>query len=186
MKRRTVLQSALGAAGLAALPAWAQAQFPGPREKELREIAAAVLPESLGRKGTDAVADQFTRWVRDYKPGAEMGAGYGVTRIHRKPASPAGTYAAQLQQLSSAVTTGTLAARRQAIAASMKSVGVRDIGNIPDGRHIASDLMTFFFQSPEANDLAYDAAVGKDQCRGIADSAPAPKPRKGGNPRAAL
>ena len=186
MKRRTILQSALGAAGLASLPAWAQTGFPGPRTRELREIAAAVLPESIGRKSSDAVADQFIRWVRDYQPGAEMGGGYGITRINSKPASPAGTYIVQLEQLSASVTTGTLTGKRQAIAASMQAAGVKELGNIPDGRHIASDLMTFFFQSPEANDLAYEAAVGKDQCRTIADSAQAPRPRKGGNRRAAL
>ena len=186
MKRRTVLRSALGAAGLASLPAWAQAGFPGQREKELREIAAAVLPESIGRAATDAVAGQFIRWVRDYQPGAEMGGGYGITRINRKPASPAGTYTAQLEQLSASVTTGTLSSKRQAIATSMRAAGVKELGNIPDGRHIAGDLMTFYFQSPEANDLAYEAAVGKDQCRTIADSAQEPRPRKGGNRRAAL
>ena len=187
MRRRTVLQSALGAAGLASFPAWAQAAFPGRWEKELKALAAVVLPESLGRQASDAVAGRFIRWVRDYKPGAEMGAGYGVTRIQRKPASPAAAYMAQLEQLGPALGAGASASRRKAIAESVKSAGVRDIGQIPGGQHIAGDLMTFYFQSPEANDLAYYAAVGKDQCRNIADSAERPKAlRKGGNRRAAL
>ncbi len=121
MRRRTVLQSALGAAGLGSLPAWAQAGFPGNREKELKELAAVVLPASLGRKATDAVADQFVRWVREYKPGAEMGPGYGNTRIRRTPASPAATYMAQLEQLAPAMT-------RSAIGDAIKKAGVRDLG----------------------------------------------------------
>lgn len=181
MRRRTVLKSALGAAGLASLPALAQAPFPANREKEFKELAAAVLPESLGRKGTDAAAGRFLRWLREYKPGAEMGPGYGVTGIRRKPASPAATYMAQLERLSPVLSAGPLAARRTAIAESINAAGVRDIGQVPTGQHLATDIMTHYFQSVEANDLAYDAAVGKDQCRTIADSAQQPKPlRRGG------
>ena len=113
MRRRTVLQSALGAAGLASLapmPGWAQGIFPGKRERELKELAATVLPESLGRKGSDAVADRFIRWVREYKAGAEMGPGYGVTRIQHKAASPAAGYISQLEQMSPILSAGTLAA----------------------------------------------------------------------------
>jgi hypothetical protein len=170
MRRRTVLQSALGAAGLGSLPAWAQAAFPGNRDKELKELAAVVLPASLGRKATDAVADQFVRWVREYKPGAEMGPGYGNTRIRRTADSPAATYMAQLEQLQPVMT-------RAAIGEAIKKAGVRDLGQVPTGQHIASDLMMFYFQSPEANDMAYEAAVGKDQCRTIADSSQKPKAR---------
>ena len=181
MQRRTVLKSALGAAGLASMPAWAQANFPGSREKEFKDLAAVVLPESLGRKATDAAAEQFLRWLREYRPGAEMGPGYGVTRIQRKPESPAATYMAQLEELAPALSAGTLAAKRKAIADSIRKAGVKDIGQLPTGLHLASDLMTVYFQSVEANDLAYEAAVGKDQCRTIADSAQQPKPlRRGG------
>jgi hypothetical protein len=44
----------------------------------------------------------------------------------------------------------------------------------PDGTHIASDLMTFYFNSSEANDRAYDANVGRDKCRGLRNSAEQP------------
>jgi hypothetical protein len=192
MRRRTVLQSALGAAGLASIPAWAQGTFPGAHEKSLKELAAVVLPESLGRKATDEIADRFIRWVHGYQPGAEMAPGYGNTRMQRKPAAPAAAYLEQLDQLSLVLTSATRTEKRRAIAESIKAAGVRDLGNYPSGAHIAADLMTFWFQSPEANDLAYDAAVGKDQCRGIADSAQQPRLlrkeplRKGGARRAAL
>jgi hypothetical protein len=40
----------------------------------------------------------------------------------------------------------------------------------PDGKHVASDLMAFYFNSSEANDLCYRAHIGRDECRGLAGS----------------
>jgi hypothetical protein len=67
----------------------------------LTDLAATVLPESLGRAKTDAIALQFERWVQEYRAGAEMQTGYGTTRVRYKPASPAPSYLEQLEQLSS-------------------------------------------------------------------------------------
>src|SRR2546430_2099161 len=115
MRRRTLIQSALGL--MAALPfpgvrAWAQAvAFPGAREDTLNELAATVLPSSLGRAKTDAIAAQFIQWVRDYRPGAAMSPGYGAPRIRFKGPSPAPAYQTQLAQLASgALATGDMTA----------------------------------------------------------------------------
>ena len=47
----------------------------------------------------------------------------------------------------------------------------------PTGAHIATDLMGHYFGSSEANDLCYNAAIGRDACRGLAGSENAPAPR---------
>ena len=191
MRRRTLIQSALALA--AAMPfrgvrVWAQtATFPGVRESTLKELAATVLPASLGRAKTDATADQFVRWVREYRPGAAMSPGYGITRVRFKGPSPAPQYLIQLDQLASgAFVRSDIPARRQQIAETLKAAGVRDLSPVPEGIHIAADLMSFYFYSPEAHDLAYEAAVGKDTCRTLKNSGKEPAPLKGGTSSAAL
>src|SRR5271169_5000553 len=107
MQRRTLLR------WLAALPglrAWAQtAAFPGVHADVLRALASVVLPSELGADGLDRAAADFARWVREYRPSAEMDHGYGFTRIRTKPASPAPAYLQQLAGLRSALLNGDAA-----------------------------------------------------------------------------
>src|SRR4051794_20071816 len=178
MQRRTLIKTILGWISLGRNLVWAQpSPFPGEHSDTLKNLAATVLPESLGQAETDRVVAQFIRWVREYRPGAEMQTGYGFTRARYKPSSPESRYVAQLDELARHVLTGnTLAARRAKIADSLKSAKVQDLGTVPDGNHVASDLMSFYFASSEANDRAYAARVGKDQCRGLRDSGAEPTP----------
>ncbi len=178
MRRRTLIRSLVSWVCLKSARLWSQPSlFPAKHEATLKELAATVLPESLGRSGTDAIAVQFVRWVQEYRAGAEMQSGYGFTRLRYKPGSPAERYMDQLDQLASgALAQNTMASRRSKIAETLRSANIKDLGYFPDGSHIASDLMTFYFQSSEANDRAYMAEVGKDKCRGLKDSAPEPSP----------
>ena len=173
MLRRTLLQ------WTAALPfplvrAWAQtATFPGKHGPALREIAAAVLPAELGREGSDRIAQKFEQWVRDYRPGAEMDHGYGFTRLRAKPPSPAPTYLAQLEALGDSPT-------RAGIEAALEKAGVKDLPRSPDGKHVVSDLLSFYFHSSDANDLCYRAAIRRYDCRGLDGSDNPPPQLKGG------
>ena len=76
MRRRTVLQWLAATAGTLPIPAlrsWAQtAGFPGKQGDALRELAALVLPGSLGREGVVRVVERFERWMREYRAGAEL------------------------------------------------------------------------------------------------------------------
>jgi hypothetical protein len=181
MRRRVLLQSLIAVIPFRGARLWAQtASFPGPHEKVLNDLAAAVLPASLGRARTDAVAVQFVRWVREYRAGAEMQTGYGFTRVRYKPASPAPKYVEQLAQLASAPIT------KARLTEMLRAANIKDLSGAPDGNNIISDLMSFYFQSPEANDLAYNAAIGKDQCRTLANSGAVPAPLKGGPTDAAI
>ncbi|SPE32602.1 conserved exported hypothetical protein [Candidatus Sulfopaludibacter sp. SbA3] len=164
MNRRTLLR------WLATIPifsrwAWAQST------EDLRALAAIVLPAELGVDGIRRVADAFAVWVRDYRPGAGMDHGYGFTRLRTKPPSPAATYLKQLQELRGG--------GRDAVLAAMEAGKITAMPMTPDGRHVASDLMAFYFRSSEANDLCYRAAIGRDQCRGLAGSDQPPAPLKG-------
>jgi len=182
MRRRTLIRTVIGWISLIRPRLQAQpAVFPGKHEAALRELAATLLPESLGRARTDAVAQEFIRWVREYRPGAEMQTGYGTTRVRYKGASPAPRYMEQLDGLAaSPLVSNDLADRRRAIAQILQSAKINDLPFAPDGNHIAPDLMTFYFQSTEANDLAYEAKIGKDLCRALKDSGVEPASMKKG------
>jgi hypothetical protein len=170
MLRRTVLQWL--ALVFPALRAWAQTStFPGNHAATLRELARIVLPSELGRAGTDRIATDFEKWVRNYRPGAEMEHGYGFTRLRSKSASAAPAYLAQLEALREP--------RRETVEAALAQAGIKDLPRAPDGKHVITDLMSFYFQGSDANDLCYRAAIRRDSCRGLEGSENAPPPMKG-------
>ena len=176
MQRRTIVRSLFAWIPLRCWRLWAQAApFPGKHDVTLRELAATVLPESLGRAGTDEVTLQFVRWVQEYRAGAEMQTGYGNPRVRYKPVSPAPRYIEQLDQLATgALTETSVAARRRKLSEDLRAANVRELANAPDGGHIVADLMTFYFQSSEASDLAYMAEIGKDKCRTLRNAVQIP------------
>jgi hypothetical protein len=169
MWRRTLLQ-------WLTFPLWAQ---PGKQSSVLRAIADVVLPSELGRDGVDRVAARFEAWVREYRPGADTDHGYGRTYLRRKPPSPAQVYIAQLESLSATMLGSDTEAKRAAIERALADAKVQELPRLPDGKHVVSDLMSFYFRGSDANDLCYRAAIGRDRCRGLEDSAKAPPPLKG-------
>ena len=183
MQRRTFLQWFAAAAGTLPFPVlrtWAQtASFPAQHAATLRTLAALLLPSELGSQGTVRVAEKFERWVRDYRPGADLEHGYGHTRLRSQPPSPAATYIAQLASLRDALAHPDPSAKRRAIEAALNSANVRELPYSPDGRHIAADLMSFYFQSSDANDLCYRAGIYREGCRGLPGSDLPPPPLKG-------
>jgi len=170
MHRRTLLR---WLASLGPLRSWAQtAGFPGDQGPTLRVLAAVVLPSEMGAAGLEKTVAAFERWVRDYRPGAEMEHGYGFTRLRSKPPSPASAYLEQLRALRLA---GDPASKVASVEAALEEAKVTALPQTPDGRHVASDLMAFYFRSSDANDLCYRAHIGRDQCRGLAGSDKEPR-----------
>ena len=177
------------AAALSALP-W----FPGragaePRaepaagsDATLLAVALAVLPESLGAERVREVANRFQAWLRAYRPDAELDHGYGHPRLQSTGASPAGGHDRQLAALEAqaraegATVFARLSVERQRalLAAALAAEKITDLPERPDGRHVATDLLAFFFRSSEASDLCYGAAIGRDTCRGLPGSDEAP------------
>jgi hypothetical protein len=170
------------------LPQWARAQrgpFTGQSAVTLRETAEAVLPGSLGSDGIDAVVRDFTEWLGSYKAGAEMNSGYGLTRIQVVPPDPSIHYLEQLEQLEAeaqgkrGVPFAKLdaAGKREIVRAAFVSSNVDAIPRRPDGQHVAADLMGFFFfVSSNGHDFLHNAAIKRDECRGLASSAQRPTP----------
>jgi erythromycin esterase-like protein len=190
MRRRVLLQWLGATLGTVPLPTRirAQAAMTPADEARLRAVAEVVLPQELGAPGQDATVTAFAAWLRDYRAGAETDYGYGAPRLRRLPPSPASKYPAQLDALEAAARArGRSFAdlgrddRRALVEAAIAEAKVERLPARPDGGHVATDLLGFFFNSVEANDLCYQAAIGRDQCRTLTGSSerPAPRPRGG-------
>lgn len=182
MLRRTLFRwlAAFGLVSWRARPAAAAAdiELSEGEKQTLRALGAAVLPSSLGRDETDELVGRFQAWLRGYRAGADRGHGYGVTRLATAPQSPAASYSAQLAALEKAAAGYerlSLDDQRALIDAALRAAKVERLPERPDGRHVASDLMAFFYRSSEANDLCYRAEIGKDTCRDLSDSRETPR-----------
>jgi hypothetical protein len=185
MKRRRAIQtlaSAAAALPLLRVPLEAQ-EFTSDQIFVLRDVAATVLPSAIGRKGQDEAVDNFLRWIRDYKEGVPLSHGYGEPRLVKSSASPAAGYASQLSSLQAAAKArgGRFGAlplddRRALLDQAFNAAGVRNLPGRPDGKHIVADLMAHYFRSSAANDLCYNARIGRNTYRAIRVTTVRPQP----------
>lgn len=186
MKRRTLLQVFLTL--VAALPdrvrLFGQSTLTANDEARIRAIADVVLPSEIGVDGRAEAVTGFLRWLREYRAGADMDHGYGFPRLRRTPPSPAARYSAQLDELDRPAGAGGFASltrddRRASLEAAIAAAKIDRLPGRPDGSHVATDLMSYYFNSNEAHDLAYRAAIGRDSCRALEGSENRPAPLGG-------
>ncbi len=190
MDRRSVIQSLLslvaalryGWVRLRAQPAQAPT-LSSAHLATLRAVAAAVLPAALGRDGVENVVERFRRWHHEYRAGADMDHGYGFTRLRSTPPAPGAGYGVQLEALERAARGRgrpfaklDSAMKRALIESAVEAANVGELPPRPNGRHVATDLMGFYFFSTDANDLCYGAAIGRDRCRALEGSGERPEP----------
>jgi hypothetical protein len=149
----------------------------------LRDIAATVLPSVIGNKGQNDAVDNFLRWIRDYKEGVALSHGYGEPRLVKSGPSPAPGYAKQLTALQQAAQARggrfgalPLEVRRQLLDDAFTAAEVRNLPGRPDGKHVVSDLMSHYFRSSAANDLCYNARIGRNTYRAIRVTTVRPQP----------
>jgi hypothetical protein len=149
----------------------------------LRDVATTVLPSAIGVKGQDEAVDNFLRWLRDYKEGVPLSHGYGEPRLVRTGPSPAPGYGTQINALQQAATERggrfgalPLDARRAILDVAFRSAGVQNLPARPDGKHIVVDLMAHYFRSSAANDLCYNARIGRHTFRAIPVTTVRPEP----------
>jgi hypothetical protein len=152
----------------------------------LTPIADVVLPSELGREGQARAVSAFIRWIRSYREGADMDHGYGSTRIRATGASPARGYPSQLAALDSAArrrgaaffAKATPEVRRELVLSAIRDAHIDRLPRRPSGGHVAVDLMAHYFNSADAEDVCYRAAIGRDSCRGLPGSEKRPAPLK--------
>ena len=176
MKRRGALKTLASAAvALPLLRVELRAdELPADQVFVLRDVAATVLPSAIGSKGQNDAVDNFLRWIREYKEGVALSHGYGEPRLVKSGPTPAPGYTKQLVALQQAAQArggrfGTLSLemRRQLLDDAFKAADVRTLPGRPDGKHVVADLMAHYFRSSAANDLCYDARIGRNTYRAI-------------------
>lgn len=149
----------------------------------LRDVASTVLPSAIGAKGQDEAVDNFLRWLRDYREGVPLSHGYGEPRLVRTGPSPAPAYGTQITALQQAATERggrfgalPLEVRRALLEAAFTAAGVQNLPARPDGKHVVADLMAHYFRSSAANDLCYDARIGRHTFRAVRVTTARPRP----------
>jgi hypothetical protein len=188
MQRRTFFQSIGSSLLLILVPKWARARLAGAGASQdnvsLQDVAVVVLPQSLGPKRISEVAAAFERWIQGYQEGADAGYGYGHTHLAVTGPNPSLHYAEQLKQLDAAAASakgGRFAAlgdqdKRAILQAALLQAGVTSIPRRPNGKHVASDLMSYFYSSSDGIDFRYNAEIREKDCRGLASSTKRPAP----------
>lgn len=189
MRRRTLLKSL--AAAFATRPVAALAQgpattFSATEVDTLHAIADVVLPEEIGVDARRRAVASFVSWFANYRPGADMGHGYGSSTLQAASGpSPFGRYGAQFAALDSAARTRGAGTFRSLSAADRRPIveqflndpqPVNRLPAQPTGTNIIADLMGSYFTSANAWDVAYRAQILRDSCRTLDNSADAPMP----------
>jgi hypothetical protein len=161
-------------------------ELPADQVFVLRDIAATVLPSAIGRKGQDEAVDNFLRWIREYKEGVALSHGYGEPRLVKSGPSPAPGYskadhrtAAVRQARGGRFGALPIDVRRELLDAAFKAADIRNLPGRPDGKHVVADLMTHYFRSSGANDLCYNARIGRNTYRAIRVTTVRPQPLNG-------
>lgn len=191
MKRRTLLQSFVGAFVATPLARWRVRartldDLSDANIATLKAVAEVVVPSAAGAEGRQRAVAQFTAWVANYKAGADRGHGYGSSQLAQPTgASPAARYPAQFAALDQAArdqgaasfASAALAVRRTIVENALNMPQpVTRLPNRPTGANLVADFMGMYFSSAEAIDLCYQAEIGRDTCRGLENSEQAPKP----------
>ena len=156
--------------------------------RTLRALGDVVLPGELGAAGTAAAVVSFQRWIKGYKEGAELVHGYGTSRLDFAGPTPATRWASQLDHLDSTARSRyakpfadlPVAQRREMVVAELTMLKVDGLPPLGRAPHVALALLAHFYATPEATDLCYQARIGKQTCRPLANSSRKPLPLAGG------
>jgi hypothetical protein len=156
----------------------------------LGAIAEVTLPSALDADGRDNAVRKFVSWHVNYREGADMGHGYGNSTLRQKSGPPVSPrYPAQFAALdqsaraqgAASFAAASAAIRRAIVEAALNTPQpVNRLPARPSGANLVADFLGMYFNSAGAFDLAYEAAIGRDDCRGLEDSDKAPAPLKTG------
>ncbi|HMC57001.1 MAG TPA: hypothetical protein VKH19_17605 [Gemmatimonadaceae bacterium] len=143
----------------------------------MRSLAEAILPSELGADGAAKVARDFQRWIDGYRENAELVHGYGTSALSFAAASPRAKWAAQIETLRRGnFNHNSVAQRRTTIDKALAGEKLDRIPDVADASHVAVGLLAFFYSSSAANDLCYQARIGRETCRPLAAQSRAPLP----------
>ena len=187
LSRRTFLASLASAVPLAVIVRRAHAESLTHLKTEpatLDALAEAVLPSSLGHAGITKEVAAFREWGAGYREGAEVLHGYGTSRLRSLGPTPLTKWATQLDDLDARAQSKhqhnfrdlAVADRVEIVRAALQGQRVDRMPGIADASHVSLALLAHFYDSSAANDLCYEAQIGKSTCRPLAASARKPLP----------
>jgi len=147
-------------------------------------LGEAVLPSALGGPEIAKFVTRFQRWIAGYREGAELVHGYGTSMLERTGPTPATRWAKQLdaleaearKQYGKAFALLTVAERRTLVQTDLDAIKAARIPAVVQAPHVALALLAHFYGSREANDLCYDAVIGRESCRPLATTSRKPLP----------
>lgn len=150
----------------------------------LDALGEAVLPAQLGRAGIAREVTAFREWGTGYRENAELVHGYGTSRLRTTGPSPATRWASQLDALDAAARTKhgkafsalTVDARADLVRETLAGERLDRIPGIGDANHVAVALLAHFYESPSAANLCYQAQIGRETCRPLAQQSRKPLP----------
>ena len=146
----------------------------------LRALAAAVLPSELGLPGVERTTREFERWLSGYREGVELLHGYGTGEIRLTGPSPALRWAAQLDALGPSFVSLPIPERQARVRAALEGGRFAGLPPVDRAPHLAIGLLAFYYGSPEATDLCYQASIGRESCRPLDGVSRPPRPLNGG------
>jgi hypothetical protein len=151
----------------------------------LDALGEAVLPaQALGRTGVKHAVAAFRDWGSGYREGAELNHGYGTSRLRATGPTPMTRWSAQLDDLDAAARTAhqkafaaiTVPQREAIVRAAVQGQRVDRMPAVADAAHVALALLAHFYDSSAANDLCYEARIGRETCRPLAQQSRKPLP----------
>ncbi|MCH6547536.1 MAG: hypothetical protein IH798_03735 [Gemmatimonadetes bacterium] len=136
-------------------------------------LGHSLLPTELGSDNIDRVVDEFQQWLELYSTDAELNHGYGTSEIDYTPGDPTSRWQDQLDGLNAEAQRRFGASfvdldadvRRGIIRQQIADDRLDRLPRAYRARHVAVGLLAYFYASPEATDLCYKAAIGKNKCR---------------------
>lgn len=136
-------------------------------------LGHSLLPTELGSDNIDRVVDEFQQWLEQYSTDAELNHGYGTSEIDYTPGDPTSRWQDQLDGLNAEAQRRFGASfvdldadvRRGIIRQQIADDRLDRLPRAYRARHVAVGLLAYFYASPEATDLCYKAAIGKNKCR---------------------
>jgi hypothetical protein len=157
----------------------------------LDALGEAVLPTQLGRAGITRAVAAFRDWGTGYREDAELVHGYGTSRLRATGPTPVTRWASQLDALDAAAQSKytrsfkvlTVAQRADLVREALQGERLDRMPNVADASHVAVALLAHFYGTSGAADLCYQAHIGNQTCRPLAQQARKPLPLAGGTNR---
>jgi hypothetical protein len=179
--RRRFLKQSVSAITAVGVPVVAERQARRARtplsKDVLQAVAEVVLPAAeLKTDGVARVVSDFQKWLDEFEPVAEQDHPYLTSSdIVYGPSDPRGRWQAQLEaldleaqkELGKPFPGLPITERRRAIERAIRSERLDRLPTVAEASHVAIGLAAFFYATPEANDLCYEAAIGRARCRGL-------------------